>query len=260
MRHCQNDRPISNSGATARHSFCRKGATIAPIAALRGASKMILQHSLKLAVGAAVALVSFVSVMLAGNAIGPARAGEFHCVVCKGPDAIYRCRVQTPGLPSGRPALQYFCVTQVAKDKGHSSCSVQRTTDDNCAGEERIYVMQSPPQSATPPPAIRPDSRTSPAKFPSMLPTTPKHAAEKPGAPAGGEPKTIDELARQSGKQIKKTGDAVGRAVKKSVKTAGRVLSKAAKSAEREAKKVGNTAGKAAKNSWRCVTSLFQNC
>ncbi len=221
---------------------------------------MVIRQATKAAGGTAVALVSFVSVIVTGSNIAPAQAGEFHCVVCKGPDATYRCRVQTPGLPSGRPALQYFCVTQVAKDKGHTSCSVQRTSDDNCPGEERIYVMQSPPQSASPPPAVLQGRKTPPAKVPTTLPATPKHAAEKPVAPAGREPKTVDELARQSGKQIKITGSAVGQAVKKSAKTGGQVLSKAAKTAERQANKVGKTVSKAAKNSWRCVTSLFQNC
>ena len=215
-------------------------------------------HGVRQVTKGAGALAAFL--ILLGGSGTTAQSAEVHCVVCSGPDATYRCRVQTPGLSNRRPALQYFCVSQIAKDKAHASCRVRRATDDACAGEERIYVMQAPPATGTPPAVMVPRRSVGTEPPAKALPPQDQRAKTPPASRPKGEPKTVGEMAKRSGRQIKQAGRDVGRAINKSAKTTERAVRKAAKTVERGAEKAGNAVSSAAKKSWRCVTSLFQNC
>lgn len=147
------------------------------------------------------------------------------CVVCNGPDAIYRCQPDGTALRSGDARIGLLCITELARAGGHASCSVQRQHSASCDGPLRTVSISSTPAFGPPPEAQ--DTAVA----------TPQ--GERGNA---GPPDTVAELAKRTANSSKdglqKATDAVGDAAKK---TTGAV-------------------GDAAKKSWRCVTSLFQEC
>lgn len=80
---------------------------------------------------------------LLASAAPDARAEDAaFCVVCKGPDQTYRCRVNGD-LGSRSDALKLYCVVRTAKEGGHASCSAR---DDiaGCNGTEKTYSYDLP--------------------------------------------------------------------------------------------------------------------
>lgn len=155
------------------------------------------------------------------------------CVVCSGPDAVYRCQAGNSALKAGDARLGLACITEIARRDGHQSCSVNRRLT-NCEGPERTISLTS----------ATPAAETLPA------------AAPAPPAPAKSEqepPDTVAELAKRtaesSKQQLDKATDAVGDAAKKT----GGVVSDVAR-------KTGGAVGDMAKKSWRCLSSLFSEC
>src|SRR5688572_29672822 len=63
---------------------------------------------------------------------GQATAQEY-CVACSGPNAVYRCVIDGAQPRGGQP-LQMLCVTAMAKQGGHASCSGTRGTVFECDG------------------------------------------------------------------------------------------------------------------------------
>jgi hypothetical protein len=161
--------------------------------------------------------------LLLASASLPAQAQGI-CVVCNGPDAVYRCQPEAGiSLRPGDTRLNLLCITEIARADGHASCSVRRQQTGNCEGQLRTVAIASSP--LTPP-----------------LASAPEPAPGQAPADAKGPPDTVAELAKrtaQSSKdQIDKATGAVGDA----------------------AKKTGTVVGDAAKKSWRCLTSLFSDC
>jgi len=175
-----------------------------------------------------------VAVMLAGTILagllavhlptGPAVA-QTVCVVCEAPAKAYSCSY-APAQPgdsgAGRRerALQMRCITELAQRHGHAQCKVNANAFASCAGE--VYMLREQPQAASVPPAD---------------PSTAAGSAARPAAPAGpanageGAPKTVVELATR----------AAG-ATKKQIKESGTVVEHAMR------------------QTWRCVTTLFERC
>jgi hypothetical protein len=133
------------------------------------------------------------------------------CVVCTGPDATYRCTVDQASkierLRSGDRALQYMCITALAKAGGHTKCRVSRDASGFCAGEARsigLAELEAALGGAGPAPD-GPEGH---------------EAAPKPTQP--GPPRTVEELARRTtqtsstGAQLEKASEAIGGAMKKS--------------------------------------------
>src|SRR5262245_12908701 len=71
------------------------------------------------------------SLLLALGA-GSAEGQEF-CVACSDPPSIYRCVIDG-AQPRGGQSLQMLCVTAMAKEGGHATCSVKRGTVFDCDG------------------------------------------------------------------------------------------------------------------------------
>jgi hypothetical protein len=134
--------------------------------------------------------------------IGQAAAQEY-CVACSGPNAVYRCVIDGAQPRGGQP-LQMLCVTAMAKQGGHATCSVTRGTVFECDGP--VKRVPWAPVGAAPQPQ--------PAEQPPAQPgTRPEPAAGRGPAPAPeAPPQTMVDLAKQANEkaaeQMKKAGEA----------------------------------------------------
>jgi hypothetical protein len=159
-----------------------------------------------------------------GLAAGGTAQAQEYCVACAGPDAVYRCVVEAsapPGLP-----LKMLCVTTLAKEGGHATCSVRGGTVFDCKGPIRRVSAAAG--------AVAPAVPTgSPAPVPASTPPAPppgdSAVDRKPGPKQ--PPQTVEQLARDVGQS---SGDG---------------LSKAGAAITRTTRKA-----------WDCVTSLFNSC
>jgi hypothetical protein len=154
--------------------------------------------------------------------IGAAEAeAQEYCVACSEPTGLYRCVIDG-AQPRGGQSLQMLCVTAMAKQGGHATCSVKRGTVFDCDGAvKRIpwAALETSPQPQAPePPAAQPPPTPAPA------------AAPGPAAP-GAPPQTMVDLAKQANE-----------------KTTAQM------------KKAGETVKEATKKTWDCVFSLFTHC
>src|SRR5215510_8387944 len=101
---------------------------------------------------------------------GSAEGQEF-CVACSDPPGIYRCVIEG-AQPRGGQSLQMLCVTAMAKDGGHATCSVKRGTVFECDGAVKRVpwaALDAPaqqegsaPQPWAPATAARPEPAASP--------------------------------------------------------------------------------------------------
>lgn len=172
-----------------------------------------------------IPLLSGAVVSMLGAAT-PAHAQEF-CVTCEGPSAIYRCVLEGAGPAQAQP-LKVVCVTTLAREFNHASCSVRGGTVFDCNGAvKRVNAQGTAP--------LGPDGK----------PPDPVVVAGPPAvspSPDSEPPKTVEELAKRMGKSTsenaKKTGGAVGEAFKKT----------------------GDAIGGAVTKTWTCVTTLFKSC
>jgi len=81
-----------------------------------------------------------VAVILCG--LASAEAGDAtYCVICKGPDQTYLCRVT--GEVSQGDAVKLYCVVRTAKEGGHASCAARNATA-SCNGLEKTYSYNGP--------------------------------------------------------------------------------------------------------------------
>jgi hypothetical protein len=160
--------------------------------------------------------------LLLGLAAGPAAGQEF-CVACSGPPGVYRCVIDG-AQPRGGQSLQLLCVTAMAKEGGHATCSVKRGTVFDCDGVvKRIpwTALEAPQQPSTSTPRAS-DAPAAPQRPAAAAPTGPA-----PDAP----PKTMVDLAKQANEKTVE-----------------------------QMKKAGETVKEATKKTWECVTSLFTRC
>ena len=159
-------------------------------------------------------------------AAAPSHAQEF-CVSCEGPSAVYRCVLEGIGPAQAQP-LKVVCVTTLAREFNHASCSVRGGTVFDCNGAIKRVNAQgmapAGPDGTVPNPVV--------VAEPPKVPPTPDNEP----------PKTVEELAKRMGKSTsesaKKTGSAVGEAFKKT----------------------GDAIGGAVTKTWTCVTTLFKSC
>lgn len=171
-----------------------------------------------------------VSAVALAVATVPAAAGEL-CVTCAGPDVTYRCVFgDTVASRPDDPRAQVLCIKELAKFGNHESCAVDLRLPAQCPGMLRAV---SPPEVAKElPPLTRPPA--GPLGTPMPLPDREK--------PAATEPRTVEQLAKDTANS---TGDELGKA--------GTAVKDTAKGA-------GNAIGNAAKKSWHCLVSLFTDC
>jgi len=99
---------------------------------------------------------------------GRAQAQEY-CVVCTEPDVQYRCVIDG-AQPRGGQSLQMLCVTAMAKEGGHATCSVKGGTVFACNGAVKrvpwtaLNAPRQPDQPLpwTPQPAPKPEPAAAP--------------------------------------------------------------------------------------------------
>jgi hypothetical protein len=165
--------------------------------------------------------------LVAAAALTPgAVVAQEYCVICSEPHGLYRCVIDG-AQPRGGQSLQMLCVTAMAKEGGHATCSVKRGTVFECdaavkrvpwaaldAGRQQDGAgARVPPPSAAP----APPPRTEPADSASPAPSAP--------------PQTVVDLAKQANEQ-----------------------------AVEQVKKAGDTVKDATKKTWDCMLSLFTRC
>jgi hypothetical protein len=107
-----------------------------------------------------------------------------YCVVCKGPDQTYLCRVETPLANPNNKGLELYCIIRTSKDGGHKSCAVDTRSAADCAGPVKTYTFQAP--------TIPPNLRSAVERYRNR----PKKAEEEQSLPPqkGGEPKTLVDV------------------------------------------------------------------
>jgi hypothetical protein len=187
--------------------------------------------------------------ILAGFAEGLSAAE--YCVSCSGPDASYRCAIaDTPEGSPPDPRAQLLCITQLAENGGHETCSVMRNPVTPCEGPLTVIAAPLGPPLAPPPPPLAPEDRSAP----------PPVDASADGEPETKVPRTVEELAGQTVKSskegLKKAGDAIAGTAEKT----GEVIAGTAKKAGEQIGNAGSAVGNAAKKTWNCLISLFSDC
>ena len=163
-------------------------------------------------------------------------AQEF-CVACEGPAAVYRCVLEGIGPAQAQP-LKVVCITTLAREFKHASCSVRGGTVFDCNGAiKRVNAQGFAP--------VRPDG----------TPLPPAVIAEPQKAPLTDSepPKTVEELAKRVGKSTSESAKQTGIAVDAAVKKTGSAVGDAFK-------KTGDAIGGAATKTWTCLTTLFKSC
>ncbi len=155
-----------------------------------------------------------------------AEAQEY-CVSCLGPDAVYRCVIDG-ARPGGAQSLQMLCLSTMAKEGGHATCSVKRGTVFECTGPVKRISWAALNELPSHP------------SWDSSVQQIPQPEAEP--ADKKAPPKTMVELAKQTNEktaaQLKKAGEDVT----ESVKT------------------FGQTIANSTTKTWQCLTSLFSRC
>lgn len=182
------------------------------------------------------------------------------CVRCDNPFAIYDCRVEGPDVPANAP-IHLLCMTELAKRYGHATCAVSRNEAAECTGK-LVTVMPSPdtpiPQAPAPTITVTPEDQLEMA--PGNETETGELEAPTEEPVEEGNPKTVEELAKQTAKAsqegLKKAGEGVADVAKK----AGDGVADVAKKTGETMEKTGNAIGSAAKKTWRCLSSLFSDC
>src|SRR5262245_53118372 len=131
------------------------------------------------------------SAVLVGGLTGRAEAQEY-CVTCSEPTAIYRCVIDG-ARPGGGQSLQMLCVTSMAREGQHATCSVKRGTVFECDGP----VKRVPWAGAE-----------LPVETPASASTT-----ARPQSDPNEPPRTLVDMAKraneQSAEQAKKANDNV---------------------------------------------------
>jgi hypothetical protein len=192
-----------------------------------------------------------------------APAAEF-CVACSGPEATYRCEVGTGS--NADPRAWLMCITELAREGGHDSCSVDRNAPVPCPGIHKVLAAPEGPMPPSAPPVniAVPEPVTAPPPAPAQPPSAETAAA--PEDPAAGEPKpkrvprTVEELAADTYEQSKDGVKKASQAVSNTVQKAGDAVTGTAQKAGEKISNAGTAIGDAAKKTWNCVTSLFQSC
>jgi len=195
---------------------------------------------------ASLAVIVAAAIAWAASAgVAAAQATEV-CVECAEPDKTYVCQIEksekVASFRAGLQALQYLCVSDLARLGPHARCKARRNAD-NCLGTihtvsiaeaRRALSGALAPDAPMEPSTEKPQSASGPV--PGVSPTArPQAVTAGQPPPAPGDksqpPRTMQELAERtldaSGKQAKDAGDAV-------------------------------TTG--ASKTWKCIVTLFQKC
>lgn len=184
--------------------------------------------------GAAFAVLAAVALPSGASAIE-------HCVVCAGPDAVYRCRIDTVATGRREAAAQLVCITTLAQDGGHQSCSVRRAASEVCPGPLRLVAL---PDGGAGGDVAEPASQGAGSGAAPATTMAPRPVEEQKGSA-----QTVEALAKDAAQG---SGAAV--------KSAGEAVSDTTKAAGQQIEKLGGAISGAAKKTWGCIASLFSDC
>lgn len=178
-----------------------------------------------------VALMAATSVLFPGIA-----SAQGVCVECRGPERGYRCAVKdaerVQQFRGGVRAIEYLCISEIARVGGHESCRAGTTYSGPCIGQ--LYEIDLAKAGGDTVVTGKPSSDgEGPA---GGLPG--KAGGTAVTAPEKGPPQTLEELARET---VSKSKEKIS-------------------SADEGVRKAGDAVGGAVKKSWDCLTSLFSRC
>lgn len=210
-------------------------------------------------------------------------AAEF-CVTCTGPDAAYRCAFEGETAATPQAGLQLLCISTLARDGGHQSCTIDRKRTPPCSGETKLMPMPAVHDGAGEAPAAGPDGPdgaqappdappNTPAEAPAgtIVTTPPPEQAAGTGANRKGNRQPENPAAKPQWDDISGTGETEGKPtdetanqgngnVPEPLEKAGEAVQGAAKSAGTVLENAGTAVGSAAKKTWKCLTTLFGEC
>lgn len=153
------------------------------------------------------------------------------CVSCKEPDRGYRCSVKdsekVKNVRGSRRAIEFLCVSEIARAGGHRSCSVGSNFSGPCIGQDiEVDLAKAAPDGQ--------------AEL-GVDPDRPEGGSPAPGArqaAPSGPPQTLEELARDTMSKSKEQISA----------------------ADEKMRKAGDAVGGTMKKTWDCLASLFSRC
>ena len=160
-----------------------------------------------------------------------AASAQTVCVRCTGPDQTYACTAIADD-PVPDAALGLFCVSRIAGEHNHASCSIERSST-SCDG---LAVSFDYDENAVPGAAANADPKP-----------------ETADTPNDGEPRTLGEFTKE-------TVDASAKAVKKAGENIGESAANAGKAAADAIKSTGKTVGNATKKTLKCLGSALNDC
>ena len=223
-------------------------------------------------------LTSSVLVLIAGLVVAaaPVRAQEV-CVACSEPEATYKCTVKDADRAAnirgvGR-ALEYLCITELARAGGHYSCRASREYAGPCIGQPRLIELGKAPDP--PPGAAQGQGQGQQADGAAIDPNAPVDATQKGGK---RPPRTLEEMARESAEKSKQQLESVDQSFKKAAQDTGKTLENTGAAMGEAVKKTGSAvgdavkktgtamgdvvhkSGEAVKKSVVCIVTLFTDC
>ncbi len=160
---------------------------------------------------------------------GSSAAAQNVCVECRDPERSYRCSVKDADKAQnvrgiGR-ALEYVCITEIARAGNHQSCRVSTGYSGPCIGHPHEIDLA---KLGAEPPAQNAEQAAPPGQA----------GAAPQATPVKGPPQTLDELARETFAKSKEQISA----------------------ADEKMRKAGDAVGGSLKRTWDCVASMFSRC
>lgn len=186
----------------------------------------------------------------------PASAQEV-CVTCSDPDVSYKCSIKdaekAANVRGANKAIEFLCITELARQGGHRSCRASREYVGPCLGQPRLIDVTR---------STEPKGQTADSEQPEVA-----KPAEEPRRAAGQPPRTLEEMAREGAQKSKQQFDAADQSMKQAAKDAGKSLENAGTAVGDAFKKTGAAVGEAVhksgevvKKSVECIVTLFTSC
>ncbi len=172
-------------------------------------------------------------------------------------------RFKGDGSPSQSPGLQLTCISELAKQGGHQSCTIERNRQIPCDATAKIFAVPeafAAPAAADAKPAVPAVEPEVPQKRAEPVAVPPADHAADPGAAPQEQPASTADPKDKPPRTVKEMVDKSAADTKENAGKAGAAVDGAAKSAGNAVKQAGTAIGNAAKKTWTCLTSLFGDC
>lgn len=165
--------------------------------------------------------------MLAGGAA----SAQSVCVECREPEKSYRCTIKgsekVQNVKGSSRAIEFVCISEIARARGHQSCRVSTGYAGPCIGEHHEVDIARPAGDSAAAASPEKSAGESSAKSEQQAQPKPK-----------GPPQTLEELARDTMSKSKEQMTA----------------------ADEGMRKAGSAVTGTLKKTWDCMASLFSRC